>query len=220
VTRIDTGDVLYEITGFDADTFAASVVVDIAGADAARIRIEPSATGAATAWGDERRAWQVLANLVSNALKFSPADAPVRLRVVDTSAGEVRFEVEDCGPGVSPEDQRRIFEKFSTVAAGRRGEGTGLGLYIARSLADGQGGRIQVESKLGKGSTFTFVLPKAGGENRPGGSGELNEQAEPRPILRPVEDSPQADGRAIRRSHHRRAIARDGSRRAGGSTRG
>jgi PAS domain S-box-containing protein len=213
VTRIDTGDLFFEITAFDADALAAGAVLDIAGLGANRIHVEPSATGAATAWGDERRAWQVLANLLSNALKFSPPDSPVQLRVIDTSAGEVRFEVEDCGPGVSIEDQKRIFEKFSRAAgASLRAEGTGLGLYIARSLADGQGGRIQLDSEVGKGSTFTFVLPKAGGESRLGG-GKADEREEAGPTLRAVDDPPPADARAMRRGHRRRSIARAGARR-------
>jgi hypothetical protein len=132
----------------------------------------------------------------------------VHLRIVNTTAGEVRFEVEDHGPGVSPEDQQRIFEKFSRAAgATLRGEGTGLGLYIARSLADGQGGRVHVESELGRGSTFIFVLPKAGGDIRPGGSGEDDRHDEPRPAPQPVEDGPPAEPRAIGRNHRHRSVA-------------
>src|SRR5947209_10562166 len=113
VTRIDTGDLRYEIAAFDADALATGVVGDVVGLNPGRIAVEPSLSGSATAWGDERRAWQVLANLLSNALKFSPADMPVRLRVLDNDAGEVHFSVEDRGPGVPPEELSRIFEKFS-----------------------------------------------------------------------------------------------------------
>ena len=167
--------------------------------------------------GDERRAWQVLVNLLSNALKFSPLDSPVELRVVDTDTREVRFEVEDRGPGVAAEDQQRIFEKFSRArAATAGGEGTGLGLYIARSLASGQGGRIQVESELGQGSTFMFVLPKASDDVRPTESGEL--EGEPKRAgqrtLHAVQDperrsSPRPDARGQRR----RSVASVGARR-------
>lgn len=214
VTRIDTGDLRYEIAAFDADALAAGVVDDVAGTGRARVRVEPSATGAAMAWGDEQRAWQVLANLLSNALKFSPADAPVCLRVVDTHTGEVRFEVEDRGPGVPPEDQERIFDKFSRASAARgRSEGTGLGLYIARSLADGQGGRIHVESEIGRGSTFTFVLPKAGGESRPGAPGQGDHEVA-RPPAASSNDNPSSAPPASQpRARRHRSVARAGARR-------
>ncbi len=166
VTRIDTGEVRYAITEFDADALAQSVVADVSRNDADRVVLEQSGSTSAKARGDERRSWQVLVNLVSNALEFSPVDAPVRGRVLDTDTGEVHFAVEDRGPGVAPDDQERIFEKFSQ-GGGLGAEGTGLGLYIAQSLARGQGGRINVRSELTKGSTFPFVVPEAGGESRP-----------------------------------------------------
>jgi len=164
--------------------------------------------------GDERRAWQVLVNLLSNALKFSPLDSPVQLRVVDTETGEVRFEVEDHGPGVATEDQQRIFEKFSRATGTTAGgEGTGLGLYIARSLAHGQGGRIQVESEVGKGSTFTFVLPKAGGDVRPvaavSGEHVPPGEAESQHVDEPRPEKPGG----AQRGHRRRSVARSGARR-------
>lgn len=199
VTRIDTGDLRYDITAFDADALARSVAADIAGIRAARVHVEPSATGAAMARGDEQRSWQVLGNLLSNALKFSPADLLVHLRVVDTDTGEVRFEVEDHGPGVPVEDRDRIFEKFSRAThAPAPGEGTGLGLYIAQSLAQGQGGRILVESEVGEGSTFTLVLPKAGGDARPATSHKSDETHGRQPTLRSVSDE-QATGRSQNR---------------------
>jgi PAS domain S-box-containing protein len=210
VTRIDTGDLRYEFAAFDADALAVGVVTDIAIEHALRVRVEPSTTGAATAWGDEQRAWQVLTNLLSNALKFSPPDSPVELRVVDTGTGEVGFEVADHGPGVAAEDHERIFEKFSRAAADTAptpAQGTGLGLYIARSLAQGQGGRIYVDSAIGQGSTFTFVLPKAGGDIRPIGSREGAEAEVARPVLRAVEDPP-AEPRANTRDRRHRSVAK------------
>jgi len=213
VTRIDTGDLRYEIAAFDADALAAGVVTDIAGADAARVVVEPSMSGSAMAWGDEQRAWQVLANLLSNALKFSPAGTPVHLRVLDDDAGEVHFAVGDRGPGVAPEQLARIFEKFSRADGVVQGEGTGLGLYIARSLAYGQGGRIQVESEVGKGSTFTFVLPKAGGDVRPvaavSGEHAPPGEAESQHVDEPRPEKPGG----AQRGHRRRSVARSGARR-------
>jgi signal transduction histidine kinase len=213
VTRIDTGDLRYEFAAFDADALARGVVSDIAIEHALRVQVEPSAAGAATAWGDEQRAWQVLTNLLSNALKFSPPDSPVELRV-DTSTGEVRFDVVDHGPGVAAEDHDRIFEKFSRAAAATApvsGEGTGLGLYIARSLAHGQGGRIHVESAIGRGSTFTFVLPEAGGDIRPIVSQETQEADVARQGLRPVDDPPASEPHSSTRDRSDRHVARSGA---------
>jgi len=212
VTRIDTGDLRYEIAAFDADALATGVVADVVGIDAGRIAVEPSLSGSATASGDERRAWQVLANLVSNALKFSPPGMPVRLRVLDNDAGEVHFSVEDQGPGVPVEELSRIFEKFSRATGAPHGDGTGLGLYIAQSLAHGQGGRIQVESEVGRGSTFTFVLPKAGGDVRP--ASRSADQAARRDEPGAGPDQPRTgDPRGPQHAHRRRAVAQVGARR-------
>jgi signal transduction histidine kinase len=74
--------------------------------------------------------------------------------------GEVRVSVADTGPGIGPEDQERIFEEFQQTEAGvEQREGTGLGLALSKRLIELHGGRIWVESELGKGSTFTFALP-------------------------------------------------------------
>jgi signal transduction histidine kinase len=109
--------------------------------------------------GDERRIKQVIFNLLSNAVKFTPAGGEI-----DVSAtwviGEVRVSVADTGPGVAPEDRDRIFEEFqqSETGVGLR-EGTGLGLALSKRFVELHGGRIWVESELGRGSTFTFALP-------------------------------------------------------------
>jgi K+-sensing histidine kinase KdpD len=151
----------------------------------------------------------VLANLVSNALKFSPPDSPVHLRVVDPDNGEVHFEVQDQGPGVDPEERERIFEKFSRArGAQRRGEGTGLGLYIARSLAHGQGGRIQVDSEVGEGSTFTFVLPKAGGDVQPAGSEHREPREAPPTPVQPAEEGRASGAHDSPRDRRHRSVAR------------
>jgi signal transduction histidine kinase len=110
--------------------------------------------------GDERRIRQVVFNLLSNAVKFTPRGGQVE---VSTSRvdGEVLIAVSDTGPGISPQDQTRIFEEFQQAKAtnGERPEGTGLGLALSRSLVELHGGRIWVESEPGQGSTFTFTLP-------------------------------------------------------------
>jgi signal transduction histidine kinase len=109
--------------------------------------------------GDERRIKQVIFNLLSNAVKFTPAGGEVDVSATRAN-GEVRVSVADTGPGIAPEDQERIFEEFqqSETGVGLR-EGTGLGLALSKRYVELHGGRIWVESELGRGSTFTFALP-------------------------------------------------------------
>lgn len=109
---------------------------------------------------DSDRLQQVLVNLISNAIKFSNPGGEV-LVTASTDGREVWIRVEDQGPGIPPEHQREIFEKFHRVdnAATRRTGGTGLGLAICKALVAEHGGQIWVESEVGKGSAFIFSLP-------------------------------------------------------------
>ncbi len=112
---------------------------------------------------DRRRIEQVLTNILSNAIKFTPRQGQIEVTVADTAAG-LQVCVADNGPGISPAEQGRIFDKFYVVADGRGLAGVGLGLYIARQLVELHGGRIWVESEPGRGSTFCFTLPRTAGE--------------------------------------------------------
>ena len=112
--------------------------------------------------GDKRKAKQVLLNLLSNALKFTPEGGRI-----DVSArlqnGVAEVSVTDTGVGIAPEDQEAVFEEFRQVGtADKKVEGTGLGLALSRKFIELHGGRIWVESEVGKGSTFTFTLPLRG----------------------------------------------------------
>jgi signal transduction histidine kinase len=109
--------------------------------------------------GDERRIKQVIFNLLSNAVKFTPKGGEVDVSAIRVN-GEVRVSVADNGPGIAPGDHERIFEEFQQTDAGlERLEGTGLGLALSKRLVELHGGRIWLESELGKGSTFVFTLP-------------------------------------------------------------
>jgi GAF domain-containing protein len=109
--------------------------------------------------GDERKVKQVLVNLLSNAVKFTPEGGQISLKAVRRD-GMVEISVTDTGIGIAPEDQAAIFEEFRQVGSDeRRREGTGLGLTLAKKFVDLHGGRIWVESELGRGATFTFTLP-------------------------------------------------------------
>jgi len=103
---------------------------------------------------------QVLTNLLSNAIKFSEKDQPILL---DAKMHEdhVTVRVVDQGPGISAKDQPKLFDKFyqGDTAAKRAGVGSGLGIYIAKKIVEAHGGQINVESELGKGTTFSFTIP-------------------------------------------------------------
>jgi signal transduction histidine kinase len=108
---------------------------------------------------DERRVRQIVFNLLSNAVKFTPADGRVDLsaRLED---GQVEIAVADTGPGIPAEDLEMIFEEFEqTVDGKKKEEGTGLGLPLSRKLVELHGGRLWVESEVGRGSIFRFTLP-------------------------------------------------------------
>jgi signal transduction histidine kinase len=108
---------------------------------------------------DRRRLEQVLANLLSNAHKFTPKGGSARVTVTKKD-GEVEISVSDNGPGIPPAEQERIFDKFYVVTDQKGLAGVGLGLYIARQLVELHGGRIWVESAPGRGSTFHFTIPE------------------------------------------------------------
>jgi signal transduction histidine kinase len=110
--------------------------------------------------GDERKIKQVLLNLLSNAVKFTPERGRISLRAV-LADGAVEVSVSDTGVGIAPEDQGTIFEEFRQVGRddARKHEGTGLGLTLTKKFVEMHGGRIWVESAVGRGSTFTFTLP-------------------------------------------------------------
>jgi signal transduction histidine kinase len=109
--------------------------------------------------GDRARIRQVLGNLIENAVKYSPEGGEVRVSAAAAN-GAVRIAVRDAGPGIPRDQQGRIFEKFGRVdVPGASKPGTGLGLFIARSIAEAHGGSLDVSSGAEPGSTFTLTLP-------------------------------------------------------------
>jgi PAS domain S-box-containing protein len=112
-------------------------------------------------WADPDRLERILLNLLTNALKYSPREKSVKIRV-EAHPGEIRISVIDQGQGIVPEDLPHIFERFYRCKGARRPDSVGLGLHIAKILVEAHGGRIEAESELGKGSTFSFTLPTEG----------------------------------------------------------
>jgi signal transduction histidine kinase len=108
---------------------------------------------------DRRRVQQILGNLLSNALKFTPAGGSIRVSVA-RDGNAARFTVRDTGVGIPPEELSLLFERFyQATTTPRDQQGLGLGLDICRGLVELHGGRIWAESELGKGSAFHFTLP-------------------------------------------------------------
>jgi len=112
---------------------------------------------------DRIRMRQVFANLLDNAIKYTPAGGRVELEVAPTEAGAL-FYVTDDGPGIAPQHLSRLFERFYRVDKARSRElgGTGLGLSIVRHLAESMGASVSVESEPGRGSRFTVTIPGRG----------------------------------------------------------
>ena len=110
--------------------------------------------------GDERKIKQILLNLLSNAVKFTPEGGRIGIEARQAD-GVVEISVSDTGVGIAPEDQPKIFEEFRQVGSDytHKVEGTGLGLTLAKKFVELHGGKIWVESEVGKGSKFTFTLP-------------------------------------------------------------
>jgi PAS domain S-box-containing protein len=131
-------------------------------ADARGIRIETDVATLGEVVADPVRFKQVLYNFLSNALKFSPAGGRVAVRVTAEGIGTFRLEVEDVGPGISADDQRRLFNEFVQLDSGpgKQHSGTGLGLALTKRLVEAQGGSVGVVSEPGKGSRFFAVLPR------------------------------------------------------------
>ena len=113
---------------------------------------------------DERKVRQVMLNLLSNGIKFTPEGGRIEVRAVPVD-GSVEVSVSDTGVGIAPEDQNTVFEEFRQVGtAEKKAEGTGLGLTLCRKFIELHSGRIHVTSQVGVGSTFTFTIPVRRGE--------------------------------------------------------
>ena len=143
----------------DVRVLIAGVVAGLDEARSRRITIEADGASQYLVLGDASRLDRVITNLLTNALKYSPEDSPVRVRLA-RGAACVEIDVIDRGIGIAPESQKLLFERYFRTKAGKaQATGLGLGLYIARLIAEDHGGRIEVSSEVGKGSTFRLVLP-------------------------------------------------------------
>jgi signal transduction histidine kinase len=158
-SQLESGALLLRLTPIDLSRLAAEVVAQLASAEERRrIRILAPAPGPLVS-ADAARIERVLLNLLQNALKYSPADAPVELEVRQV-AGEAVVGVIDHGAGIPVDELPRLFQRFSRVGEAAVGpSGFGLGLYIARLIVEAHGGRVWAESEVGTGSRIGFALP-------------------------------------------------------------
>jgi signal transduction histidine kinase len=159
-SRIEAGTFSYVFTDVDLGTLVRETVATAAlGQD--EVRVEASVDEPLPSIrGDRNRLRQVLTNLIENAVKYSPAGEQVDVAAF-VENGAVRVDVADRGPGVPVDQQAVIFEKFGRAHAGGGKPGTGLGLFIARSIVEAHGGALDVRSQPDRGSVFTLTLPVA-----------------------------------------------------------
>lgn len=165
ISRFRGGRVHLQLRRFDAADLAASAIASVA--PLAESRHQPITLAAppepVAVFGDFRRLEQALVNLLSNAHKFSPDGAQIRV-AVGSDGDDVWWSVGDEGDGIHEEDKPKLFERFFVAGRDRRnaGAGVGLGLPISLLIVQAHGGAIDVDSERGRGSTFTISVPADG----------------------------------------------------------
>jgi signal transduction histidine kinase len=159
ISRIQSGGLVYQEETFDLDGLAREVVETLQqGATSHRIQVEGHTR--ACIQGDRDRIGQVLGNLLTNAVRYSPAADAVIVRLA-ADGQSARVSVQDFGPGIAEEEEQKIFERYyrTSGAVDRAPAGLGIGLYLAREIISHHHGTIWVESAIGEGSIFHFSLP-------------------------------------------------------------
>ena len=161
VSRLRTGNLAIAPAPFDlAESARAMVEAMQEQARQKGVAITLEAPDSLPLEGDEFRIEQVINNLLTNALRYGQGK-PVAVTVT-AADGEARVSVRDQGMGIAPEDQERIFEQFERTDGAAQVAGLGLGLYIARQIAQAHGGQLQVHSRAGEGAEFVLSLPLPG----------------------------------------------------------
>ena len=161
LSKIEAGQLDLHCEDFFVDNAIPEVLSTIRPlAMAKNIEIQQVTEARQSVYADRVRVKQILYNLLSNAVKFTPKGGSIQLRCYD-DGNSVGVSVSDTGIGIRPEDQQMVFEEFRQVEGENQPQqGTGLGLAITKRLIEQQGGRIWLESECGKGSCFSFVLPR------------------------------------------------------------
>jgi signal transduction histidine kinase len=163
VSKMEAGEMKLRLAECDLVRIAADLMSGMQSLKEAREMILDAPPAPVTVVADGDLILRVIQNLLGNALKFTPSDGWIRL-VIEPDENRVCVKVRDNGPGIPAEYRVRIFEKFGQVEAraNRQKYSTGLGLTFCKLAVEAHGGSVGVESEIGKGSTFWFVLPKDG----------------------------------------------------------
>jgi signal transduction histidine kinase len=164
ISRIEAGKMPLHSTDFRLTDLVAEVMAEVEPIIArTRVKVETDVAPAASKlYADRQKVKQIVLNLLTNALKFTPEGSVTMVARHRATGDEVTIAVIDTGIGIAPADQEKIFEDFQQAdnSPTRQYSGAGLGLSICRRLADMMDGRITLQSHVGKGSTFTLVLPR------------------------------------------------------------
>jgi len=161
LARADSGAVNLDHAPVDLSRLVAETIEGVGVlAEDRGVRLAVEAPEATRVVGDAGRLRQVLLILLDNALKYTPDDGFITVRVA-REGGQARLQVRDSGPGIAPEDLPRLFERFYRADKARTGEGSGLGLAIGRWIAEAHGGHIAAANVPGRGALFTVTLPLA-----------------------------------------------------------
>jgi signal transduction histidine kinase len=153
-----------ELEAVDVEGLTAELHAKASALERREWRLE--STGRGTILADRQRLTQAVVQLAQNAAKYTGEDDPIALGTF-VADGEARLWVRDSGPGIPPEEQEQIFERFARGSGGRRLEGAGLGLSIVQAIARAHGGRVELYSRTGAGATFTVVVPVGGPRGEP-----------------------------------------------------
>jgi signal transduction histidine kinase len=158
ITQIETGQFSFKFSEVDLGPFILDAVPMGLSEHSVLMDVPP---GFPRIWADPERLRQVLTNLVTNAVKYSPAGGSINVRCRQRGSQHIVIEIIDHGLGIPPDQIGRLFQKFQRVRSEEHYKisGTGLGLYICRLIVEGHGGQLWVESEFGKGSTFGMALP-------------------------------------------------------------
>jgi len=164
VSRIEAGKLRLDLKAIDVGPTVGQVVKNMARLTSIHNFVINVADDLPRVSADPDKLYQVLLNLVVNAIKYSPDGGPITVTAIERD-GRMRFEVADQGVGISTEHLPHVFERFYRAARGKGGaKGTGLGLFVSKSLVEQMGGTIRAESEVGQGSRFFFDLPLAPAE--------------------------------------------------------
>jgi PAS domain S-box-containing protein len=212
LAKIESGKVEFHPEPVDIDRVVAEITdVTRAMATAKHMQIETAIDADARQFTtDVGKFKQVLYNYVSNAIKFTPDGGRVTIRARGHGSDAIRFEVEDTGIGVSPEDAARLFVEFQQLdaGAGKKFQGTGLGLALTKRIVEAQGGHVGVEPAPGGGALFYAILPRQGKVATPPSAERLPGELVPR-ILIVQRESRERDwlGRALERAGYTIEVA-------------